>query len=292
MFRHLLLATLVSSLLGFTPAQAATYDEALRHFHEWGTGSKAENGGFLLTHARKTAKVALLMHGLTDSPYFVRSIGETLHAQGWNVVGVLLTGHGDKPEALQNVQAEEWISDLSAGIEMAQGLGDEVIVGGFSMGAALGIYSALYPSKFVVAPHALLLFSPAVAFADGKAGLSCWAKMLQTWAIGGLPEDERFRYRNVATNGVCQVSRLMKMIGHEKSAAQIEIPVFVASSAADHIIDPAAMRRFATALKGPHDFLEFPAADKLDHSAVMVRALNPRYEELQTRLVEFIHGLD
>ena len=50
----------------------------------------------------------LLLHGLTDSPYSVRSFAETLAAEGFWVVGLRLPGHGTIPSALIKVHWQDW----------------------------------------------------------------------------------------------------------------------------------------------------------------------------------------
>ena len=41
----------------------------------------------------------LLLHGMSDSPYSLRALGEELHQQGYWVVGLRLPGHGTLPPA-------------------------------------------------------------------------------------------------------------------------------------------------------------------------------------------------
>jgi hypothetical protein len=43
---------------------------------------------------------ALLLHGLSDSPYSLRSVAERLHAEGFFVVGLRIPGHGTLPGEL------------------------------------------------------------------------------------------------------------------------------------------------------------------------------------------------
>jgi hypothetical protein len=43
----------------------------------------------------------LLLHGLTDSPYSLRALGQKLNEQGFWVVGLRLPGHGTAPSALK-----------------------------------------------------------------------------------------------------------------------------------------------------------------------------------------------
>ena len=53
---------------------------------------------------------ALLLHGLTDSPYSLRRIGEILHARGFYVLGLRLPAHGTIPGALTKVRWEDWVA--------------------------------------------------------------------------------------------------------------------------------------------------------------------------------------
>ena len=45
----------------------------------------------------------LLLHGLSDSPYSMRSLGQRLHAEGAWVLGLRVPGHGTAPSGLVRV---------------------------------------------------------------------------------------------------------------------------------------------------------------------------------------------
>ena len=49
----------------------------------------------------------LLLHGLTDSPYSLRSLGTVLVADGWRVVGLRLPGHGTAPSGLLRFEPDD-----------------------------------------------------------------------------------------------------------------------------------------------------------------------------------------
>src|SRR5688500_9902352 len=55
---------------------------------------------------------ALLVHGLTDSPYSMRALADTLLAQGYYVVVLRLPGHGTIPSGLVNVGWEDWYESV------------------------------------------------------------------------------------------------------------------------------------------------------------------------------------
>lgn len=91
----------------------------------------------LLTHSKKTRRVVLWLHGYTATTLQFLPLAKLCHEKGYNVFVPCMPHHGLK----QNVTAET--SKMKA-IELAQfadrmvditsGLGDEVIVGGLSMG--------------------------------------------------------------------------------------------------------------------------------------------------------------
>jgi carboxylesterase len=79
----------------------------------------------------------LLVHGLTGTPFEMRSLGERLAAHGARVHGVKLAGHADAPEALGQVGHENWYESVVQGFEELRQYGDPNVVVGLSMGALL-----------------------------------------------------------------------------------------------------------------------------------------------------------
>ena len=53
-------------------------------------------------------KVALLIHGLTDSPFTYHDFSRIYYEQGYSVRTLLLPGHGSAASALQNVDVKQW----------------------------------------------------------------------------------------------------------------------------------------------------------------------------------------
>ena len=63
----------------------------------------------------------LLVHGLTDSPYHLKAIGEIFSENGFYVIGLRLPGHGPVPGGLLNVTWEDWYSAVKFGARMVLG---------------------------------------------------------------------------------------------------------------------------------------------------------------------------
>src|SRR3954447_20199764 len=83
---------------------------------------------------------ALLVHGLTDAPYSMRSIAEDLRGRGYQVVGLRVPGHGRVPAGLTDVRWADWVAavpipscDLGAQI----GADKPLVLVGYSNGGAL-----------------------------------------------------------------------------------------------------------------------------------------------------------
>ena len=111
---------------------------------------------------------ALLLHGLTDSPYSMRSIGEHLAQRGLRVVGLRLPGHGTAPSGLLTFEFE----DMQAAVRMAMrdlratlGPDKPIYMVGYSNGAALCVdYSlAVLEGDDSPRPAGLVLLSPAIS---------------------------------------------------------------------------------------------------------------------------------
>jgi alpha-beta hydrolase superfamily lysophospholipase len=107
----------------------------------------------------------LLVHGLSDSPYSLRKIGERLHAEGYTVVWLRVPGHGSCPSALANIVWKDWTAAVRVAM---QGLRSRLpkdtplILGGYSNGGALSVHYAIESVKDKSLPQvdAITLFSP------------------------------------------------------------------------------------------------------------------------------------
>jgi carboxylesterase len=101
---------------------------------------------------------ALLIHGLTGTPYEMRALGERLAAAGIRVHGVRLAGHGGGPEELGEVTHTNWYESVVEGFERLRAYDDPNVVIGLSMGAVLAARLAIDQRE---AFAAVVMLSPA-----------------------------------------------------------------------------------------------------------------------------------
>lgn len=81
----------------------------------------------------------LLVHGQSDSPFFMRDLATHFVNQGYLVRSVLLPGHGTIPGDILHVKISDWIDCVSYGITQTAPHVDKLFLCGFSMGSLLSI---------------------------------------------------------------------------------------------------------------------------------------------------------
>ena len=213
------------------------------------------NRSWELPAAHPNATV-LLLHGMSDSPYSLRAIGERLNAGGAHVVALRLPGHGTIPGALVDVT---W-QDFAAAVELAarhahdKGNGAPFYIVGYSTGGALAIHYALRTLDDPALPKAdgIVLVSPAMGVTPAAA-LAVWQarlghllglKKLEWEGLG--PEYDPFKYNSFAVNAADLVYRLAIDIQEKFDAAGPETlkgmpPVLAFQSAVDATVSTPAV---------------------------------------------------
>jgi len=175
------------------------------------------NRTFELPSESPTAGV-LLVHGMSDSPYSLRTIGLRLNAEGVWVVGLRLPGHGTAPAGLVRVTWEDMAAAVLLAVRHLYEKIDErpLAIVGYSTGGALGVHYALTTLKDPHLPKIdrLVLVSPSIGVTP-IAVLASWQARLGR-LLGAdklawnsiLPEYDPFKYGSFAVNAGAQVYRL------------------------------------------------------------------------------------
>jgi esterase/lipase len=164
----------------------------------------------------------LMLHGLTDSPYSMRSTGEHLAAMGYEVVGLRLPGHGTAPSGLLTFLIE----DMQAAVRLAardlHGRAPDrpFYLVGYSNGAALAVdYSlSVLEGESLPRPAGLVLMSPAIAISKLavvgrlKTGLSSLPGFERAaWETIGL-EFDPYKYTSFSLHAGGETFRLTRRI--------------------------------------------------------------------------------
>ncbi len=149
------------------PQPTASYEEALQRV---AAIQAQEDSGYeevckaqVLTHGSKTSRVVILVHGYTHCPAQYREMAPQIFDLGYNILLVPMPRHGlaDRMNDEQsNLTAEELRNYADQVVDIAQGLGDQVIMMGISQGGAATAWAAQNRSDI----YRAIVISPAFGF--------------------------------------------------------------------------------------------------------------------------------
>ena len=146
--------------------------------------------------AGEIAGGALLIHGLTDSPYSMRAVGETLKAGGYYGLALRMPGHGTVPAGLTTAVWEDWLAAVRLGVRHVReriGPDKPLVLVGYSNGGALVLKYALDEVERGdgLRPTRLVLISPMI----GVAPFAWMARVISL--LGPIPYFEKARWLDV-----------------------------------------------------------------------------------------------
>ncbi len=173
----------------------------------------------------------LLLHGMSDSPYSLRALGEALNRAGYLVVGLRLPGHGTAPSGLRSVTSQDMAAAVRVAMtHLADTLGAKPIhIIGYSTGGSLALNFALEALEEggKAVPASLVLVSPAIrvhpasALARFKDTLSLLPGLGELAYLAVMGEFDPFNYNSFATNAGAQVHGLTRDVDRRiRSVAQ------------------------------------------------------------------------
>jgi pimeloyl-ACP methyl ester carboxylesterase len=287
-----------SSGMASVPDPTASYAEAVARFQEnEQAASKIVNsvsGSRLLTHGERTPRVYVLIHGITNSPLQWQELGQTLYDKGHNVLILRMPYHGlqsGQVSELKRLTGRDLRAYADQTIDLAAGLGDEMVVAGISGGAAVAAWAAANRAEV---DRALLL-----APFFGIRGVPAFANTLLMNAFSRLPnlsfdspsEPRReWVYRGEASRGVAAFLTLGKQVQRETAGGSVPSgEMIVVTTAVDNtanndataaLLDrwqqagvPVTTFEFGPDQDIPHNSVD-PAADPVKKRVVYDKILN------------------
>jgi len=244
----------------------------------------------------------LLIHGLSDSPYWLHHLGAYFQQQCFFVLTILLPGHGTRPGDLLDVNWQDWARAVEFGTGLLQRSVEQVWLGGYSTGATLALYQAGRKPGI----DGLILISPALRLAP-KAAYAHWRQWFGRWWRPALwwqiqPDDDPYKYESFPVNGAVQLYRLIQEL-QPLLQQPPALPLLIAASEDDASVDsratielfnrwPASRKRllwFSREMQaqedGPVQVIDSRAIDKptnhpirsSSHISLLMPASDPQY---------------
>ncbi len=139
---------------------------------------------------------ALMVHGLTDTPYSMRTLGEQLQARGYYAMALRVPGHGTVPAGLTVVKWEDWLAAVRLGVRHVRatiGPDKPIVLVGYSNGGALVTKYALDVLEGSGDPQVerIVLMSPMI----GVTPFAWMARVISM--LGPIPAFEKARWLDV-----------------------------------------------------------------------------------------------
>jgi alpha-beta hydrolase superfamily lysophospholipase len=184
------------------------------------------NRSYILMPTGTPVGAAVLLHGLTDSPYSQRHIARYYRDHGFVAIVIRMPGHGTVPAGLVEAEWQDWMAATRLAVREARrrvAAPAPLHIVGFSNGGALALKYALDAIADPKLPQAdrLVLVSPMIGITRFArfAGLAGLPALLPPFAeaawLGVVPEFNPFKYNSFPVNGAVQSHRLTQALQHE-----------------------------------------------------------------------------
>jgi len=257
-----------------------------------------------MTHARQVKRVIVLVHGYTNCPQQFHEFGQRFYDLGYNVLIAPLPHQGlaDRmTEEQAQLKAEELITYADEMVDIAHGLGKQVVMVGFSGGGVTTAWAAQYRSDIDLA----VIISPIFGFQQIPTPLTVPAANLylalpnsfQWWDPSrkdALQEDSgpTYAYPRYSTRALAEILRLGSAV---QVAAQREPPaahsILVVTNANDPYVNnvlTAAVVKIWREHNARVTTYKFEAALRLGHDLIDPTQPDEGIDIVYPRLIDLI----
>ena len=186
--------------------------------------------------------IAVLLHGLSDTAFAMRDLASSFSKLCLESRVLLLPGHGTRPADLMVVDHRDWLAHVEAAVAQANRENDQVVLAGFSLGAALALAVAVERPGTV---DAVIGLSPAYRLRSNTlARQARWVATFRPWLDLG-PREDFARYGAMPTRGIASTMAVLGLMdGRVRRTGTLKTPWMVVQSEDDEVIDVAGNRRF------------------------------------------------
>jgi carboxylesterase len=181
----------------------------------------------------------LLIHGFTATPNEVRGLGEYLAGQGYTVLGPRLAHHGSDPADMNRSRWHDWYLSALDGWHLLQGVCEQIVPVGMSMGGATALLlAARQPVTAVVSMSAPVYIPTDPRFPFLRAiGMVQPFLEKATWDESQRPS----RYPVLPTQAVGELRQYLEVVEHALLA--VTAPALLLHSRDDESVPPDSMER-------------------------------------------------
>jgi esterase/lipase len=201
----------------------------------------AYNTPFEIKPKKPNGKGALLVHGLFDTPFIMRDVGQHLADQGFLVRSILLPGHATIPADLLTTSVKDWQKATEFGVKSFANKVDSLYLVGFSTGASLELNYVLEHGTDLDNIAGLIMLCPAFAINARKSLFLRLYRMVR-WMIKGQKwifrheNPDYTKYTSFPVNSAYLVQRVIIENTLLLKQSDCKLPIFMVLSEDDETV--------------------------------------------------------
>jgi len=287
-------------------SRANSYDEALGKFAilqqaDQNDPIRPDCASVLMTHGRKTKRVYVLLHGLTNCPRQFVPFGEMLYEAGANVLIPRFPYHGFADRLtteLKNFRAEHITQTVDQAVDIANGLGEEVVIVGLSMSGAAAAWAAQMRPEVdeavLLSPFLSIPGMPRVI----NSAIRNWANLMPNLALWWDPRKQdqlagpEYAYAKFSTRAIGQSLRVADFAINRARQRKPDVKtIYSITSGADMAINHRRVNQLLELWRNHGavvESIEIPAEENVPHDFIDPHQPGERTEEIYPRLKRWI----
>lgn len=255
----------------------------------------------LMTHGEKVSRVIILVHGFTSCPRQFTDLGQRFHNLGYNVLIVPLPYHGlaDRMTIAHGLlKADQLSAYADQTVDVAQGLGKQVVMMGLSAGGIITAFAAQTRSDLALAVVISPAFGAKLIPKSLTAVVANVALLLPDMFIWWDPQLKEnvpppYAYPRFSTHGLAQIMRLgfavQKMAKHKPPAAKRLVIVLNANDPSVNNSITMDVVKLWQAHGTDVTTYEFEADLKLGHDLIDPNQPDQQVDIVYPRLIELVN---
>jgi carboxylesterase len=176
----------------------------------------------------------LLLHGLTATPWELRTLAASLAANNLTVVAPVLAGHGTTAADLDKTRWQDWYASADASLGLLQKRTKSIYVVGVSTGADLAILLAARNRV-----DGIVLIAPPITLRDKRSLFAGWYGALIPYTDHAQTGADVGHYYEVTpSNAIAELNGMIDAVKEEMP--KVEEPALILQSLHDKTVDPSS----------------------------------------------------
>lgn len=190
----------------------------------------------------------LFIHGLSDSPYSLKSMSHALKKECIWVRGILLDGHGTKQEDLLHVTRGDWRNTVKVSADEFSKKVDELYLVGFSTGGGLALDYGVKTN--IDNLQGIILVSPLIKINNSVDWLLVFLSPFIDWLDQNV-EDDYAKYASIPVPTMKEAYKLSIEVRKHLNRQAIQLPVFIVASEQDATLDTSVTLDYLRKIPNP-----------------------------------------